>query len=114
MEKSYITEIMTIERLLLEIETRDKFNLSFNDSLKLYNFLREIGEITNFFFFIQEEFSKKYQDDEKLKSFKSKIMSEKIDFDISDYVSFIDHVLQTTDDEYIKTLILRNHFWAHK
>lgn len=113
MKEVCITEVMTVEKLLLEIDSRLKFELSLNDALKLYNYLKEIGGITNFFFYIQEEFSWKCQDKDKVKAYNSKLMSEKIDFDLSGAEGFIDHVFEITDNEEFKDLVLKNRFWLN-
>ena len=92
MKYAFISEIMTVERILLEIDKKFKFDLSFNDSLKLYNYLKEVGRVTNFFFYIQGEFSKKYQDQEKLMKYRSKLFSEALDIDLTDIEHFIDNI----------------------
>jgi hypothetical protein len=97
----------------LEIDSRLKFKLSLIDALKLYNYLKEIGGITNFFFYIQEEFSWKCQDKDEVKAYNSKLMSEKIDFDLSGAERFIDHVFEITDNEEFKDLVLKNRFWLN-
>ena len=111
MEHIYITEAMTVEKLLLEIDSRFKFDLSFNDELKLYNYLKEIGNLTNFFFYIQDEFSRRYPDKEKVKAYNRKLMSEKIEFDLSGAEDFIDRVFEETDDKEFKDTVLKNRFW---
>ena len=113
MKQVCITEVMTVEKLLLEIDSRLKFELSLNDALKLYNYLKEIGAITNFFFYIQDEFSRRYPDKDEVKAYNSKLMSEKIDFDLSGSEEFIDHVFEITDNEEFKDLVLKNRFWLN-
>lgn len=102
---------MTVEKLLLEIDSRFKFDLSFNDELKLYNYLKEIGNLTNFFFYTQDEFSRRYPDKEKVKTYNRKLMSEKIEFDLSGAEDFIDRMLEETDDKEFKDTVLKNRFW---
>lgn len=111
MEHIYITEAMTVEKLLLEIDSRFKFDLSFNDELKLYNYLKEIGNLTNFFFYAQDEFSRKYPDKEKVKAYNRKLMSEKIEFDLSGAEDFIDRIFEETDNKEFKDTVLKNRFW---
>jgi hypothetical protein len=45
-----IGQLMVIERFLLEIDVRFKFELSFSEALKLYNYLKDVGRITNLYF----------------------------------------------------------------
>ena len=111
MKQIYITEAMTVEKLLLEIDSRFKFDLSFNDELKLYNYLKEIGNLTNFFFYIQDEFSRRYPDKEKVKAYNRKLMSEEIEFDLSGAEDFIDRMFEETDDKDFKDIVLKNRFW---
>lgn len=114
MKHIYITEAMTVEKLLLEIDSRFKFDLSFNDELKLYNYLKEIGNLTNFFFYTQDEFSRRYPDKEKVKAYNRKLMSEKIEFDLSGAEDFIDRMLEETDDKEFKDTVLKNRFWRNE
>ena len=113
MKEVCITEVMTVEKLLLEIDSRLKFKLSLNDALKLYNYLKKIGGITNFFFYTQDEFSRKYPDKEKVKAYNRKLMSEKIEFDLSGAEDFIDRIFEETDDKEFKDVVLKNRFWAN-
>ena len=112
MKRTFISEIMTVERILLEIDKKFKFDLSFNDSLKLYNYLKEVGRVTNFFFYIQGEFSKKYQDQEKLMKYRSKLFSESLDIDLTDIEHFIDNVYTSFNDSEFSDLIKKNRFWC--
>ena len=50
-----VKNLMSIERILLEIYTKHRFELEFNSAYKLYNYLRVIGRITNYSFQIQDE-----------------------------------------------------------
>lgn len=111
MEQTYVTELMTVERLLLEIDSRFKFELTLNDSLRLYNYLKKVGNVTNFFFYIQDEFSRKYPDKEKVKDYNRKLMSEKIEFDLFEIEGFIDYVYETFDDDDFRDIVSKNRFW---
>jgi hypothetical protein len=111
MEQTYVTELMTVERLLLEIDSRFKFELTLNDSLRLYNYLKKVGNVTNFFFYIQDEFSRKYPDKEKVKDYNRKLMSEKIEFDLFEIEEFIDYVYETFGDDDFRDIVSKNRFW---
>ncbi len=113
MERVSINELMQIERLLLEMNVRFKFDLSLGDSLKLYRYLKDVGEVTNFFFYIQDEYAQKNKDAEKLKEYNNKLVSEKIDFNIKEIQSFIDTVSSRFDDESFNDLLSKTRFWAN-
>lgn len=113
MEQTYVTELMTVERLLLEIDSRFKFELTLNDSLRLYNYLKKVGNVTNFFFYIQDEFSRKYPDKEKVKDYNRKLMSEKIEFDLFEIEGFIDYVYETFGDDDFRDIVSKNRFWRN-
>ena len=113
MERVSINELMQIERLLLEMNVRFKFDLSLGDSLKLYRYLRGVGEVTNFFFYIQDEYAQKNKDAEKLKEYNNRLVSEKIDFNIKEIQSFIDTVSSRFDDESFNDLLSKTRFWVN-
>ena len=113
MERVSINELMQIERLLLEMNVRFKFDLSLGDSLKLYRYLRDVGEVTNFFFYIQDEYAQKNKDAEKLKEYNNRLVSEKIDFNIKEIQSFIDTVSSRFDDENFNDLLSKTRFWVN-
>ena len=113
MERVSINELMQIERLLLEMNVRFKFDLSLGDSLKLYRYLRDVGEVTNFFFYIQDEYAQKNKDAEKLKEYNNRLVSEKIDFNIKEIQSFIDTVSSRFDDESFNDLLSKTRFWVN-
>ena len=108
-----VNELMTIERFLLEIDTRFKFTLSFSDAYKLYNYLKDVGRITNLYFELLEEFYRKKPDKDKLNEYKNKISGDKIDFDIKEIQNFIDDVFNTTKDEDFKNIVLKNRYWTN-
>ena len=108
-----INELMTIERFLLEIEARFKFDLSFDKALKLYKYLKEIGSITNFFFLLQEEHYKKFNNTEELKVYRNKLSGDRFEFDTDDAIKFIDEIYDTTNDEEFKNIVLKNRFWKN-
>jgi len=95
------------ERILLEIEDKHKFKLSFNEMLKLRDYLKVIGDITNFYFNIQSDFFKKTQDVKELEKFNERISKEEIDvdFDFDKLVSFINEVVMKINDEELNHLL---------
>ena len=46
-----LNDLMGLERLLLEIDIKYKFGLSFNDVYMLHIYLSNVGKITSYFFF---------------------------------------------------------------
>lgn len=106
-----LNDLMVIERFLLEIDIRFKFMLDFNEALKLYDYLKDIGRITNYSFLIQDEFQKKYNDIDKLKEYHEKIVNSEIDYNISEVIRFIESVMGRYKDEEFENIILKNKFW---
>jgi len=102
---------MVIERLLLEIDIKYKFMLDFKNALKLYEYLKDVGTITNYSFLLQDEFQKKHNDIEKLKEYHKMIMESDVDFNASGIVMFIEYVRDKFKDEDFITLVEKNKFW---
>lgn len=106
-----IKELMIIERFLLEINNKIKFELSFNDNIKLYEYSKEIGRITNLYFLLQEEFHEKINDTEKLKEYHSKLLNEDIDFNYENVIKFIEKIYNETNNDELKNIVDKNRFW---
>ena len=106
-----LKELMTLERILLEIDLNYKFELSFNEAYRLYEYLKQVGKITSYAFLIQDEFNQKYGDVEKLKEYHDKIMTDEIDFNCKYIVEFIDLVAAKLNDDKINELIGNVKFW---
>ena len=107
-----VSELMIIERLLLEIENRFKFSLSFENVRLLYDYLKTVGKVTNLFFMLQEDYYNKFNDEEKLKEYHNKLLNDKVSLNTYKIVRFIDWVNDTTDDEEFKNLVTKNKFWG--
>jgi len=108
-----VNELMTIERFLLEIDARLKFTLSFSDACKLYDYLKNVGRITNIYFELLEEFYRKYPDKDKVNGYKNKISGDKLEFNIEEVQKFVDDVFDTTEDEEFKNIVLKNRYWKN-
>ena len=108
-----VNELMVIERFLLEIDARFKFTLSFSDALKLYNFLKDIGRITNLYFELQNEYYSKYNDVEKLKEYRNRLSGDKVEFETGEMKEFIDGIYESVDDTEFKNIVLKNRFWKN-
>ena len=107
-----LKELMVLERILLEVDVKYKFELDFGDAYKLYSYLTKVGKLTSYAFLIQDEFHNKYNDTEKLKEYHNKIMDSTVYFNYGDIVKFIDELNERFKDEKISSLILNNMFWA--
>lgn len=108
-----VKEIMVIERLLLEIENRFKFDLSIENVLTLYDYLKTVGKITNTFFMLQENYFKKFGDKEKLKEYHDRLINGKVKIGALSMINFIDWVCETFEDEEFKNIVAKNKFWGN-
>lgn len=102
---------MVVERLLLEIENRFKFDMGFDDVRILYQHLKDIGRITNLFFALQEEYYDKFKDKDKLKEYHDKLLNEDINIDITDVAKFIEWIANTNLDNDFRDMVEKNKFW---
>jgi hypothetical protein len=102
-----IIKFTEAERILLEIDDKHKFKLSFNEMLKLRDYLNVIGNITDFYFNIQSDFFKKVQDVKELEKFNNRISKEEIeiDFDFDKLVSFINEIVAKINDDELNHLL---------
>ena len=106
-----LNDLMGLEKLLLEIDIKYKFGLSFNDVYMLHIYLSNVGKITSYFFLIQDEFYKKYNDTDKLKEYHNKLINDSIEFDYDDIIKFIDKVLNIYGDHEFQSLVETVKFW---
>lgn len=106
-----VKELMVLERLLLEIDVRFKFKMNFGDAFKLYELLKSIGRITNYAFYIQDEYAKKFDDSEKLKEYHNMVMDSEVPYDQKETIEFIKYVSFKFKDEEFENIILKNKFW---
>lgn len=89
MEKVNVKKIMEMEKSLLEIYTNHKFDLSIGDYMKLIKLLREIGEITNVYFELQQEFHETFNDKDKLMEYHNRLKNDEIECDVNGIETFI-------------------------
>jgi hypothetical protein len=112
--KISIKKLMTIERILLEINTKYKFQLEFYEAYKIYEYLKEIGSITNYVFLLQDEFRNSNEDLDKLKEYHNKIMNSDTFFDykkINKITAFIDNVVKEINNDALTMTIEKLKFW---
>jgi len=100
-----IEKLIHIERALLEIESRYKFVLPFNDVIRLKTLLDEIDVITDTFISLQDEYALKYDDVDKLREYHDRLINENIDYDRFNAVLFISNVYATIADDDFKQLV---------
>ena len=102
-----IKKFIEAERILLEVDDKYKFKLSFNDMLKLRDYIDSIGKLTNFYFNIQSDFFKKVQDIKELEKFSDRISNEEIetDLDFDKLKKFINHVVNQIDSKELYDLL---------
>ena len=87
-----ITELMKLEKQLLELNANNRFELSFGDYITLQHFLKDIGRITNYYFYLQEEYFKGHGDKDKLKEYHDRLSNDEIPYDTKSVENFIEKV----------------------
>lgn len=102
---------MILERFLLEIEARFKFELKFGEVVELYEFLKEVGKITNLFFALQEQHHEKFGDKEKLKEYHDKLMNDYVNINVSRMIEFVKDASNRFYDNEFANIITKNKFW---
>lgn len=110
--KISLSQLMILERLLLEMEVRVKFDLPFGDAFKLYDYLLEVGRITNYAFKIQDDFNTKFNDKEKLKEYHEKVMDSEVEYDYWKVIDFIDKVVESNVSEDYNKVVNTFMFWG--
>ena len=106
-----LSNLMVLERLLLEIDVRFKFDLEFGEAYKLHEFLRSVGKITSYAFLIQDEYHQKYKDAEKLKEYHNMVMSSYVEFNYEEVIDFIIDVNAEFKNEEFENIISEIKFW---
>lgn len=108
-----ISNLMVLERLLLEIDARFKYEMNFGDAYTLHKLLKEVGKITSYAFLIQDEYHKKFNDVDKLKEYHKMIMESEIitDTDYREIIKFIEYVSFKFKNEEFDKILNRVKFW---
>lgn len=106
-----IKNLMSIERILLEIYTKHKFELDFNSVYKLYDYLRVIGRITNYSFQIQDEYYQTTKDEEKMKAFHEKVLNGEVDYDWGKAAMFIGELMGELKNDEVNEMVNKLKFW---
>ena len=108
-----VSNLMILERLLLEIDARFKYDMNFGDAYTLHKLLKEVGKITSYAFLIQDEYHKKFNDVDKLKEYHNMIMESEIvtDTDYRNIIEFIEQVSFKFKDDEFDEILNRIKFW---
>ena len=108
-----VSNLMILERLLLEIDARFKYDMNFGDAYTLHKLLKEVGKITSYAFLIQDEYHKKFNDVDKLKEYHNMIMESEIvtDTDYRNIIEFIEYVSFKFKDDEFDEILNRIKFW---
>lgn len=93
MQTIVFKDLITLEKSLLELnEEIDKFELDFNDALKLREYIEYVGNITSYGFSLQNEYYKKHGDAERLKKYHDKIMETEVEADVEKIFKLIERI----------------------
>lgn len=92
-----LKDLIHFEEALLKCELEHKFNMPFNDYMTLDSFLTEIENITNLYFQLINDFSKKVNQEnisnderkEAIKLFNQRLLEEEITFNFEPYKIFM-------------------------
>lgn len=109
--KIKLSNLMVLERLLLEIDVRFKFDLEFGEAYRLHEFLVSVGKITSYAFLIQDEYHQKHQDTEKLKEYHKMVMNSLVEFNYEEVIDFIVDVNEKFKNEEFENIISEIKFW---
>lgn len=107
-----LKDLMILERFLLEIETRFKFELKFEEVVELYTFLKEVGRVTNLFFILQEQYYGVFKDKEKLKEYHDRLLNENVNMNTVKMIGLVKDVYNRFDNEEFKDIVTKNKFWG--
>ena len=109
--KIKVKDLMTLERILLEMETLIKFELAFDDAYRLNCYITEIGKITDFAFLIQREYGNVTKDEDKMKEYHERTMDSIVDYDYAEVAEFIERILSIHPNEEMKKMVDGLKFW---
>ena len=90
MKKLTVRELIELEKKLLEIHEKHRFELSFGDFIKLEKLMKEVGAITNLFFELQKDFYNEFQDKNKLELYHEKLQYDEIEYDTTEIEEFLE------------------------
>ena len=105
-----IKKLIDIENILLKLESKYKFNYTLDELIKNYEYLKEIGSITNLFFSVQCEYSNTLNQSDKdfvnkIQNYQESLSSDEIDINITKYINFIIQLKNKVSDDELLSLI---------
>ena len=100
-----VLKLVNAEMILLEIEAKYKFELAFNEMFTLHKYLNEVGEITNYFFNIQNEYYDIIKDKEKLELFHDRLVKDEVEYDYHNLLHFIIDIAEKLNKNDINKLL---------
>jgi hypothetical protein len=106
-----VKDLITLERFLLEINSRFKFQLKFAEIIELNKFIEEVGSITNLFFTLQEEHYRKFGDNDSLAEYHDKLMNDNVKINVSKMIAFVKDIFNRFGDEEFGEIVIKNQFW---
>ena len=106
-----VKDLITLERFLLEINSRFKFQLKFAEIIELNKFIEEVGNITNLFFTLQEEHYRKFGDNDSLAEYHDKLMNDNVKINVSKMIEFVKDIFNRFGDEEFGEIVIKNQFW---
>lgn len=101
-----IKTLMDIEEILLKADDDLRYTYSMDELIKSEKYIEELGKITNLFFSTQIEYAKlndekDEQYKQKLVDYHNKLISDKLEIDITKYLQFIRQIeSKILDKEY--------------
>lgn len=107
-----VKRLMELERILLEIDARVKFDLTLSEAFELYTHLRDVSRATNFVFNIQDEYNTRIgPTQEEMKKYHDKVMDSTLELDYERVTEFIDRICAKYENGTIREVIAKFRFW---
>ena len=100
-----IGDLFKVEKVLVEIQLSEKFSMSMKDYVELTEQLKNVRKYTDMFFKLQNDYKKTFKGKGSLNEYHQRLWKEEIDVDLSDVLSFINKIKETTDNENLVELI---------
>lgn len=107
-----VKRLMELERILLEIDARVKFDLTLSEAFELYSHLRDVSRATNFVFNIQEEYNARIRPtQDEMKKYHDNVMGSTLELDYGKVTDFIDRICAEHENGAIREVIAKFRFW---
>ena len=93
-KKTNLSQLMEVEKKLLEIESVHVFELDFQEAITLRHYLSQIGKITEYAFELQRIYSEKGASLGELQEYHDKISNGTIYYDCERPLKFMEKLLR--------------------